>query len=303
MTRLCALELVIALAFLAGCVHRTIDREDPNVRAIIGCGAGVLSKYGVSADLQGDLGKAVSTGKINVKAGFAVEDWMKTYIFEQLPEKDRLGGYKEYLKCYEKRSTETPTGLHSRLLKTKEESQRLWNEFTEAEKLGHHFASTRADAYAITAASFKNMSEEGFNLKSQVVKNDRQALMYFIAAEIIIRSGEKSPQLRTQALEYAEAGNSAARAAREVYEKMLMGALKPDEAQWLESEQVNLVTLDRLAEGYAQLYYLEKGQQHLKALRDTLSLLPCDYIANYKLRDEPVYKRIGSSERLQECSK
>ena len=90
-----AATLCFAIAISAGCANpppQTAARDDPQLRVVMNCSAGVLASYKTAAEVASDL-------RTKISLGVNVEDAAKGYIFEQLPPADRLAGYDKYLAC------------------------------------------------------------------------------------------------------------------------------------------------------------------------------------------------------------
>jgi len=86
----------LMIFFCYGCVHTISEttKNDPVYKAILGCTAGILSGY--EADFEASLNKA----KLDFKSEAEINSYVKGYIFENLPEADRLRAYEHYLKCF-----------------------------------------------------------------------------------------------------------------------------------------------------------------------------------------------------------
>jgi len=146
---------------------------------------------------------------------------------------------------------------------------------------------------------FHNNLEKCTVVKTKIMKNDRAALMYFIAAEIYIRTNsglDRSREIATDSLHAASAGLN-------FYNQLITSNPNAQERAWLQREEVNYVLLDRLSESLAQLIYLNVSQtvEYKKKLEETLRTLPCSYINNNKLTEEKVYERIIKPERFDDC--
>lgn len=285
-----------------------IKNADPDLIPIItGCTAGILSNYKLQADVNFDLNKAVKEKKLSIGITSEVNDWVKGYIFEKIPSNDALEAYKLYLECYgaerKRFENERQVGIDPKISKLKEESQHLWNEWEENNKYARHLFVNESKKYAMVGINLKNINgSDLMNTKSRIMKYDREALIFFIASEIIIRSKDTSDyeSYIKDALEYSENSVSAAQSAREEYKSMIQKEITPNEREWLTREDIDLVTLDRLSESLAQIIFLGK-QEYSGKIDETLKFLPCNYIRNYKFIDNIVYKRIGIPKRIVEC--
>lgn len=278
-----------------------IDRKNPIVAAMFACSAGIVSKYKLSGSIESDLEKAVLNKKLNLKVESEVEDWLKGYIFERVTEANALEAYRLYLDCYKNERKRQDAGLDSRLIPIKERTQFLWNKYDEAIKYGHRLTLSDAEQYAVVAASLAGLNEVDLDHKNNIIKFDRQSLMYFLAAEIIISQENNSDFVanRSTAIDYSSRALGAARATERHYQLLINSAASVADTDWLTRQNIRMVVLDRLAQSQAQQLHLGIGS--VVQVNRALELLPCDYIARYGFANDRVYTRIQTPARFTQC--
>lgn len=282
--------LLALLAFASGCSWNVAEKNEDPVRRILGCSAGVLLSYNVSADVGTDL-------RSKIGAGAGANEAVRGYIFALLPEQQRLEGYKLYLACMEQPAD--ASAVHARLFPLIERSQHLWDNFVEAQLIGTAIPLGEADRYAQVAGSLKALSEEGFNRRSALKRSDREALMFFLAAEILVRSRERSPELAAKARQHSQDAYGAALHTRSLYDAFVKNpGGEGDWAQWVD---VRETVLNRLADAQAQMAFLTGETKYLKELDGTLELLPCGYFRKYRTAEDPMYRRIPVPRRIRHC--
>ncbi len=286
---------MVIVTFLQGCPWGKSDTEisEQEIRAVLNCSAGVFVSYNRSANIETDL-------RTKIEAGVKADDAVHGYIFELLPPADRLKGYELYLQCI--RQPADPNGIDPRLYAAVERSQYLWDSFDEAERLHDAVPLGEADKFAAMAASLKSISDADFNAKSKLKKYDRQALMYFLAAEVLVRSGTSAEDLAGRAVDYSMNAYQAARQEREIYKALIRKGANPVESEWLQSIDVRETILNRLADAQAQLGFLSKDPHYFSELNETLKLLGCEYIVKYRMAQDAMYVRIPEPVQMTACT-
>jgi len=281
-------------AFLASLLGCALPPKDPEERIVFACTAGLVRSTKGSVDVEADLKNR------KLKSGLSWDETVRGYVFEALPEKDRLEALKLYYQCRDKYKREV-AGLPLELVPLVHQSQYLWNRFAEAEKLDKPLPSAQAEGFALAGAAFRGVRDEGFDAKARIVKNDRQAIMYFLASEVILRSPD-ARAFQARAGEYAKQSYEAVRAARAAYQELQASTTDAGVLAWLRERDVRSVLLNRAADVLAQLSYVTASAQYAGMLDATLGELPCDYINLYMARDL-MYRRIATPRRFADCAK
>ena len=99
---------LLALLVLTACNsdNRKADAMSPRQQRVLetiqGCSAGIEGGVGATANIKFDFSKAIQEGKLNLDSDASAKTWSHGYIFEKLPEKDRLEGMKIYDKCFDR---------------------------------------------------------------------------------------------------------------------------------------------------------------------------------------------------------
>lgn len=296
--------IMILISVISGCAttERIVDKKTPEVKALLGCTAGALSSYKIEGSLESDLDKAVSEKKLNLSSSVEINDWVKGYIFEKIPQTDALEAYKLYLGCYEKEIIRHSAGYDPQLIPFIASTENLWKKWDEAIKYNHPLEITKAEAYALEGKRLNQLNEEELDAKNNILKYDKEALMYFLAGEIIARNENASDRKLyfDQAVEYSNKCITAGKSGQEWYLKMVQGNISEKEKEWIEREEINMVTKDRLAECYAQSAFFGNKSARTK-LSNTLAKLPCSYIKKYQFLENIVYKRIGLPQEIVSC--
>jgi len=282
--------------------ERLVDKKSPEVKAILGCTAGALSNYKLAGSLESDLDKVISEKKLNLSSSLEINDWVKGYIFEKVPSSDALEAYKLYLGCYEKEIKRLNAGYDPDLTPFIASTENLWKKWDEAIKYGLTLETPEAETYALEGKRLSQLDDKKLDSRNKILKYDKEALMYFVAGEIIVRQQNEADRRANanKALEYSSKCVAASSSARQSYSEMVEGNISEIEKEWIVREEVNLVTHDRLAECYAQRVYV--GNNTARAsLSETLSKLPCSYINKYKFSENVIYKRIGIPQEIASC--
>ena len=111
--------ILLVLLFICGCAHVEPSEytNDPTYRAILGCTAGILSGSDYSAGFEAELSKAVKNKNLDLKSTANVNNFVHGYIFENLPESDRLKAYEAYLNCFnEQMNSQSSTNITSQTM-------------------------------------------------------------------------------------------------------------------------------------------------------------------------------------------
>jgi hypothetical protein len=305
-------RFIFLVAFLVilvgtGCASQSesaLEKNNPGIQDMTLCTAGVLSGYKAGATFETDFNIAKSQGQFDISVGAEVNKWLHGYIFAKIPGDQALEAYKFYLKCLDNRATER-RGMDVRLVPLKNRSDDLFKRFQEAEIYKFPVIISDENKYAVLGKQLTLLDPLSLKLKDRWIKYDHEALMYTCAAEIIIRNA--MPQERKtyskKAKVYATSAYKAAKAGRLTYEEINSSQQKSvDILNWLEREEVDLLSLHRLSDSLAQLIFLgnAKSRDELNAV---LEDIPCNYIKKYNLNKDVLYDRIAPIPWIIGCTK
>jgi hypothetical protein len=95
------LFIVVCLATLLGteCVAQTDRNNDFAVDLITKCTAGILPDYDAGENFEADLNKAISKGQLDMSVKAEVNDWVRRYLFDKLPEEQAAIAYDSFIIC------------------------------------------------------------------------------------------------------------------------------------------------------------------------------------------------------------
>jgi hypothetical protein len=304
MTRAFVAMPVTIVAALLGCSSAPKPGDEGTVNQVIrACSAGITAGRTENFQLSAAFLNALKTGQVGVAGAAGLDSWIHGYIFEHLPPDQREKAYEEYLNCRKQMTAEQDAYIDPPLVPLKEHSQTLWNDYAEALRLQQKIPVSRAAAYRNMGDALHALDSAQLNLKSEVMRREREALMYNISAAILADAAYLNQIERKAAIGDTDAAIQASRLATAALSELLKSSSAVIFGEWVSRQKMETLTESRLADALALRYYLTGDRTSLVKLNSALASLPCDFVQDEKLLEDPIYARLKPAPpRLQQCA-